>query len=298
METYTISFDCDGGGTAAGLLRRLSAGSDRVAEQGRRFVIDDRMTVEPDPDETEALHVRGTTNSGLYLLLEAYFDGLGGGSGGAIVTPLGGDTFRAVFLTTDENTDFGTHSLGINVHARELLGAEATFLAAWPGLIEGALNEDEEFPEDETVVETGLAAGAMLIADLVGSPDAEHDEISFLLFGVTPKAVMEQLLRVARYTVSDDEYLSAELPEIDESIVAVSFDTNEGATVELRLPLPQSEIAEATRRLAVANAGSLEAGLAYVGEIDPEDGDMFLVQPVARDGQLGEPRRVTLVFDL
>ena len=277
-------------------IRRLAEKSSRITRRGAEFVVDDSMVLKQVRDLGNAIDANMATERGLFLIFTEFFASHSSVEASIIVSPQIEDTFKTVFIVRHDDQYTGDHELGTTVHIRELLAAEATFVAAWPNLVEMPDAPLEEEAEDGPTVTTGLDDDAFLVSDLMGAFDTPREPVSYFIFDATPAQVMRELVGVKDYVQHDAEFLVHEVESIEESIEAISLETDEGPVVELRIPMPQKEIAAANARLAARNASGLKARLTYVAEI--EDGsDDFLIQPIAEDGHLGAPRKVRMTYD-
>jgi len=131
----------------------------------------------------------------------------------------------------------------------------------------------------------------MLFAPVLASGDDETKTISFLIFGATPKEVMEDLVSVSSYVVADPDFLILDLAPPRGPLEAVRFDTSNGPVVELRVPLPMARITDAIKLLAGKASALPKAEVHYATEIIDEEG-LFIIQRIEADGILAEPRRV------
>ena len=135
----------------------------------------------------------------------------------------------------------------------------------------------------------GLAA-----AGLCSDPETDRDQLSWLVVGATPERFATELLGVERYTRYDAETLAVPLPDIDATSDIVSFDTDAGLAVEIRMPVEPSQVTEATAALAERNA-TVGFDLNFVVDINDAD-EEFVIQAVEGGGRLNQPRRIKLVF--
>ena len=281
--------------TAAAFLTALADRSDRVTGDQRGFLVDGRMHLAPIAALDSACEVRKTDERGLFHVFTAFFQDYRGPDAAIIVTPVEPEQFRTIIIVNDEGQQLGAGEAMMVLHQTELLAAEATFVAAWPNITAEDDSEDDDEAEGETV-ETGLGRDALITAGLLGDADTPRDVVSWLVFGASVDTVMRDLVGAPQYVAYDEGYLSFEEEDLEVSIEAVSFETDAGPAVELRIPLPMRQITETNIRLGARNAQRLRAKLVYVVEVDPGS-EEFLVQNVLPDGHLEEPYQVRLKFD-
>lgn len=275
------------------LMMSLAARSDRIEQKDGHFTIDRTAALRPTSDGGPAIETTGMTDQALFHLLDRYFDFDMADDAGALVTVLGAARLTMIAITAELDAEFGPSPLGFVVQANEILSSPQVFASAWPNL-KGTGDAIEEFELDTgQTVSTQNPQDAMIFSPLLSDPDDETDTVSFLIFGATPKSVMEDLVAASTYVAADPEFLTLDLPQSGGALDVVSFNTSDGPAVELRLPLAQARITDAIRLLA-QNANALPiARIFYVTEIR-DDEELFIIQNIEPDGFLAEPRRVTL----
>jgi hypothetical protein len=289
---YRIDFSAAEHGSVALLLRRLVARSSRMVERDGVFIIDGTAMVRPTADGESAVDVSSANTAALYHLLSLYFDEAGAREEGALVTLLEGSSLNIIAITNEKDAGFGPTPLGFVVSAEEILKDQSVFASAWPELTRQT-DAYEEFAENDEIVTTSNSEADMIFLPYLAGPDDDTQTVSFLIFGASPKIVMEQLVRVPDYAVHDPDFLSFDMETAGGALEAVSFGTSEGPAVELRLPLPQARIADAIESLARSNASGPQLIINYVTDIiDAEE--QFIIQFIAEDGTLDAPRKVRL----
>lgn len=286
---YRIDFSAAEGVGIVGLMTALVARSDRIEHNDGQFTIDRSAILRTAPDGGPAVHSSGMTDDALFHLLDSYFEFDTAADAGALVTVLGTARLTIIAITAE----FGATPLGFVVRADEILSSPQVFASAWPNLT-GKGDADEEFEQEAgKTVSPQNPQDAMIFLPLLPVPDEDADIVSFLIFGATPKSVMEDLVAASTYVAADPEFLTLDLAQSGGALDVVSFTTSDGPAVELRLPLSQAGISDAIGLLA-QNANALpDARVFYVTEIR-DDEEMFIIQNIESDGSLGEPRRVTL----
>ena len=230
----------------------------------------------------------------LYLLLKSYFDWFNAPDAAVSITFEGTPGIQTIAITNDEKDELVENEFGSVVAAQELLATEAVFVSAWPYLINFD-DKDGDYEEEEAPFIVLDKTRQSLISPLLGDIDDNYVETNFFVFGKKPVEIMDKLLTVPEYQELDPEYLDSDLPDIDESIIVVSFDTDRGPVVEIRFPLQQKKISMAQKLLAQRNIETLNAEIYFVVDRD-ESQEKFTIQPLHSDGSLGPPEMLTLTF--
>ena len=290
---YRIDFSAAEDTGIVRLMSALTVRSDRLRRVNDAFTIDDTTLLRPASDGSPAIYTSGMTDQALFHLLDQYFAQFKAEEAGALVTVLNAEPLTMVAITAEADADFGPSPLGFVVQADEILSSPQVFAAAWPNLVFPGDDNDESEHDTGVTVTTANTEDAMIFASLLSGPEAETETVSFLIFGATPKAVMEDLVAATTYIAADPEFLTLELVQSGEALDVVSFHTSDGPAVELRLPLKQAQINSAIALLAERAPALPNARIFYVTEIH-DDEELSIIQHIESDGFLAEPRRVTL----
>lgn len=80
----------------------------------------------------------------MYLICTEFFAFYSGEEASIIISPQLEDAFKTIFIVRHDDQFTGEHELGATAHIRELLAAEATFVAAWPNLVDMPKPTEEE----------------------------------------------------------------------------------------------------------------------------------------------------------
>lgn len=244
-----------------------------------------------------ALDWSGDDEAALFRLLRFYFGWSTDPEAGVLMTGSEDAELNMIAITRDQAAEVGRHDTGITMLEQDVLATEAVFLSVWPTLINDAGDDFEDFAEDETGTRIVLDPERVpLITPLLGTINDDYSTISFIAIGATPAQLMDQLLTVPEYVAEDPEYLVAELPQIDASLLAVGFLTDRGPAVEIRMPLQDKRVAETQALLAGKNSATLNAELYYVVDIDNTQ-EKFQIQRLRPDGSLAAPETLTLIFE-
>lgn len=290
---YRIDFSLTQTMPLQGLLARLDEKDTEIVLSGTSLVVQRTMRVLPATDGSGAVVTQGATEDALYRLLRVYFTIVDDPSEGALVTPLGSSRLSMIAITNDPEADFGPSPLGFVVSATELLADGQVFRTAWQRITseEGAF---EEFDEPSgRVVETGRQESDMIFATLIDRTGDTGEPTSFLIFGASPKAVMEQIIQAPAYVAHDPGFLTFELEGDIGAVEAVEFETDRGPGVELRLPLPLSARQGAIAALAKRSGVVPGATIHFVTDINDAE-ETFLLQPISERGELGAPFEMKL----
>jgi hypothetical protein len=289
---YHISFPPPA--TATDVLSDLAGASgDAIRAEGEGvWRIGPGAILRADATEPQAAILRPGDDAALFTLLSLYFARCAGPDAGMLVVPLGTSAPLLVAITNDPGTEPVRTAAVVNVAASELLISRQVFATAWAGIV-GAGNDiacpDET--EEEAVVTGFREVGMLLLPFLADDPEMSRTT-SFLVYGVSPAGLMRDILRVASYTQRDPGFLIHHLPGSWGVIEAVSFGTNEGPTIELRVPLPDRTAHDASAALAAAGRLQAVTVLFVTGIIDEEEA--FIVRDILPDGGLGTPRRIKM----
>lgn len=289
---YRIEFVLADSDTALGLLQRMAGRSDRISAQGQLFRIGDTARLTPDQDGP-GVTVTGADEPALYVFLSQYFAEADPAEGGALVSRLGPPVPMMVAITNEDDAEMGETPLGFNVSAREILASEAVFNSAWPSLIHSNRAADEEDGYEEKVTATANPAEGMIYASLLKRAEPAAETISFLIYGRSPRSVMQDLVKAPNYVELDPEFLRHDLDNDAGSIEAVSFGTSEGPAVELRVPGSLADAPEAIRIMSRNMGPDARGKIFYVMDINDAE-EVFTIQPIEPDGELGEPRQIKL----
>lgn len=273
-----IQFVLEDSDTPADLLRRIPFETGGV--EAKNFGVSINET---------GITLTGIGEKALYHLLSAYFHDARPGEGGALVSLIGAPTVAMVAITDEDGSKIGRMPLGVSVLARDLLADEATFCAEWPTLV-ASICEEAEMPP-EPVMADGPQRD-MIFKPLVARALPEDETVSFLILGISPKSVMEDLVGASIYETFDPTFLSHEVGRHGGAIEVVGFGTSDGPGVEVRVPVedPGAAISVLARHIGPAFAGRVF----YVAEIRDAE-EVFVVREIGEAGALGEARRVRLV---
>ncbi len=291
---YRIEFVLSSGQTLDSLFDALAEDpAASSAENGAIMFHDAKVSAR----EPTALEWVGDDERSLFLMLRFYFDWSADPEAGVLMTSAEDTALNMIAITRDQDAEVGRHDTGVTMLEQDVLATEAVFVSVWPMLINDAGDDFEEFAEDDIGTHVVLDQNrTTIIAPLLGTIDDEYRTVSFVAIGTTAPNIMDRLLMVPEYVAEDPEYLVSELPRVDANLLAVSFFTDRGKVVEIRMPLQEKRVADAQALLAKQNSTTLNAELYYVVDIDDEQ-EIFHIQRLRPDGALAAPETLKLIFD-
>lgn len=289
---YRVDFSAAQEGGIDGLLRRLAARSAHIENRDGAFTLSNNIVLRPTEDGAPALDLKGVSDSNMFDLLQTYFQEVAGSDHGALVTLSDDGVATMIALSNEDDVQTGKMPLGFVVPADEILANREVFLSAWPGLIKSDNSAEDLDDQEGPIITTQHPERGMIFSEILPAAEDETDLVSFMIFGMSAQAVMENVVAAHAYVQEDPEFLRLDLPNIEGVLEAVSFDTSKGQGIELRLPLAQTRIEDAINLLAQqVRAGGVY--IYYVTDIIDEE-EIFIIQLIEPDGVLAAPERIKL----
>lgn len=289
---YQIGFAIDDAINMAAFLSQLAAENPEIVAEANGVRVGQDMRVAPVSGAEHTVTTTGATPTAMHILLRAYFSSTVAPDAGVVIFPVGASEMRMVAITREDDTAFGDHAAGTTLSEQDILSSRAVFESVWPDLWTEVDTQDQADPDIETIQEP--SADGLVLSSLLQDPEETRDEVSWLVFEAPPQDVISKLLAAPKYDKLDDDFYQIDLPDIDAAIYVVAFATEEGPSVEIRVPLAARQIDDAMQLLALRNV-TAKLALHYVTEVD-DASEEFLIQDVQDGGRLGTPRRVKLVF--